>query len=399
MIDLLSFVSLPRTRLYSFLMILAIGVAVFSAGCGIDSSGTSSEEGPHDDHAHDEHAGHDDSQGAEPLTLSAESLSSLRVETVDVVEASIGATRQFPGRVVPIPDQESMVTSLLTGRIERVFVNEGDRVRRGQPVAVVNGPMLGDLVAELRHTYIDLKRQQRLRDRDVGIEKNLLAAQTAHAAARQHLRALGLSSEEVSTLARQTEDAEGVRLRAPTSGVVLERRATQGGPVKPGDVLLHVANLSPIWVEADVYEDDLPLLSEGMDVTVHSSRGNDAEHTGRLLQILPDIDKQRRVATARIQVENEGRSLRPGMYASVRVDTGGEMQPALPTEAIMTDGTESYVIVAENDSTFRRIAVSAAADGAGRVAVPELELGTRVVTIGAFQIASTMSGVEAGHSH
>jgi hypothetical protein len=87
------------------------------------------------------------------------------------------------------------------------------------------------------------------------------------------------------------------------------------------------------------------------------------------------------------------------MYVTAEVATGTDVQPALPTRAIMTDGTQSYVIVAESDSTFRRVPVAAPADGDGQVAVPELPVGTRVVTTGAFQIASAMSGVEAGHAH
>ena len=226
-----------------------------------------------------------------------------------------------------------------------------------------------------------------------------MEARTAYAAARQHLRALGLSAGEVESLATGEHDAGGVHLRAPTSGVVLERTATQGGPVAPGQVLFHLADLSPIWVEADAYERDLPLLEEGMGVQVRTASGGERTHPGTIRQILPNVDQERRVATVRIQLPNEDGSLRPGMYASAHVATTGKTQPALPTRAIMTDGTRSYVIVAKNDSTFQRVDVQAPADGSGQVAVPELPVGMRVVTTGAFQIASAMSGVEAGHAH
>jgi RND family efflux transporter MFP subunit len=390
---------------------LAIGLLV--TGCGTDgpaaeaahtgdtaSRTSQAHDDGHEDGAHGgEH--HDDHGSAESgaITLPTASLASLRIETVDVTEAPVGATRQFPGRVVPVPDQEGMVTSLLEGRIERVLANEGDRVQAGQSLAVVTGPRLGDLIAELRHAYIDLERQQRLADRDVGIEKNLQAAQTAFAAARQHLRALGLSAEEVDAMATATHDASGIQLRAPTSGVILKRDATQGGPVTPGQVLFHLADLSPMWVEADVYERDLPLLEAGMDVRVGTTSEDGRVRPGTLRQILPNVDQERRVTTVRIQVPNEDEALRPGMYVTAEVATGTDVQPALPTRAIMTDGTQSYVIVAESDSTFRRVPVAAPADGDGQVAVPELPVGTRVVTTGAFQIASAMSGVEAGHAH
>jgi RND family efflux transporter MFP subunit len=386
--------------------VLVIGLLL--TGCGTESpadgagqADASTADAPqaHEDGAHSD-AQHDQgSAEGGAITLPAASLASLRVETVDVTEAPVGATRQFPGRVVPVPDQEGMVTALLVGRVERVLANEGDRVKAGDPLAVVTGPRLGDLIAELRHAHIDLERQRRLTDRGVGIEKNLQAAQTAFAAARQHLRALGLSAEEVDAMAASTDDANGIYLRAPTSGVILQRDATQGGPVSPGQVLFHLADLSPMWVEADVYERDLPLLTTGMDVRVRTASGDGRVHQGALRQILPDVDRERRVTTVRIQVPNDDEALRPGMYVTADVATGSDVQPALPTRAIMTDGTQSYVIVAENDSTFHRVPVAAPADGDGQVAVPELPVGTRVVTTGAFQIASAMSGVEAGHSH
>ena len=399
------FSTMLRSKALLLLTTLFLAFGLFTAGCRSDSAasdphnaqqGTEEYADAHgrDEEGHDEHG-----EGRAEITLSAASLSSLDLETVEVREAPVGATRQFPGRVVPVLDQEGMVTSLLEGRIERVMAGEGDLVRQGQPMAIVTGPQLGDLIAELRHTHADYKRQGRLAERGVGIGKNLVEARTAYTAARQHLRALGLSAEEIEAIATGEHDAAGVHLRAPTSGIVLKRTATRGGPVAPGQVLFHLADLSPIWVEADVYERDLPLLKEGMDVQVRTASGEGRAHRGTLRQILPDVDPERRVATVRIQVPNENEVLRPGMYANALVATSGEAQPALPASAIMTDGTHSYVIVTESDSTFRRVDVQAPADGNGRVAVPELPVGTRVVTSGAFQIASAMSGVEAGHSH
>ena len=378
---------------------LALVLGLLLAGCG--SSGDAPDEHGHDEHAEADEHGHDEHEegGQREVTLASASLASLDLETIEVQEAPVGAMQEFPGRVVPVPDQEAMVTSLLEGRIERVLTNEGDRVQAGQTVAVVTGPELGDLIAELRHTRADLERQQRLSERGVGIRKNLVEAQTAYDAARQHLRAIGLSAEEIEAIATGEHDADGVHLRAPTSGIILKRTATQGGPVAPGQVLFHVADLTPIWVEADVYERDLSLLRGGMDVRVRAVSGGDRAYRGTVRQILPNVDQERRVATVRIQLSNEDEALKPGMYASVDVATAGEAQPALPVDAIMTDGTRSYVIVAESDSTFRRVDVGAPADAAGFVAVPELPLGTRVVTTGAFQIHSAMSGVEAGHAH
>lgn len=384
--------SLPTVALAC--VMLAAGVAL--TGCGTEGA-PDETAAHHDEHAHD-HDEHGE-EGSRELTLTRVQLASMDIETVAVEEASVGRVLELPGRVVPVPDQEALVTSLIDGRIERVFVNEGERVRAGQPVAVVTGAALGDYLAELRRSRADLERQERLTARGVGVRRSLIDAQTAHAAARQHLRALGFTAEEIETLATGDEVMGGMPLRAPIGGVVLDRTATLGGPVAPGQVLFRIVRLAPIWVEADAYEQDLDPLREGADARVRAAATPDATHQGTVQQILPNVDQERRVATLRIQLPNDGERLKPGMFATIDVLTAGDEQPALPVDAIQTDGEQSYVIVAESDSTFRRVDVAASADGAGYVAVPELTLGTRVVTAGAFQIHSAMTGVEAGHAH
>jgi len=366
-------------------MILLLTALTF-VGCGGD---------PPPQHADD---GHSDEEQTE-LVLATAALAAIDIETVEVAEATVGSIRRFPGRVVPVADQEGMVTSLMEGRIERVMAGEGDVVRRGQPRAVVTGPELGDHIAELQHARADVDRQQRLADRGVGIEKHLLAARTSYAAARQHLRAIGMSADEIEELATGDQELDGIVLRSPTNGIVLERTATLGGPVAPGQVLFRVADLSPVWVDADLYERDASRVESGMDVSIHTPVNDGAVARGIVLHILPDVDSERRVSTVRIRVPNGDGLLRPGMYVDARVATGGDVLPSLPADAVQTDGTESFVVVAVNDSTFRRVHVAAPVESGDRVAMPELALGTRVVTRGAFQISSAMGGVEAGHAH
>jgi len=380
-------------------LLSTVGLLLVLSGCGANGEPSADPHDTHDEHAgeqgHDEHA----DEGRTEIVLTPRSLESVSIQTVEVREAPVGSMLEFPGRVVPVSDQEAMVTALIAGRVEQVFVNEGERVRMGQVVAVVNGPELGDLVAELRHARADLDRQERLSERRVGVEKHLVEARTALAAAHQHLRSIGLSPPEIIEIAGGTHDIDGVPLRAPVTGLILSRNATLGGPVSPGEVLFSMADLTPIWVEADVYERDLALVSPGMDVRVRAVSAIGSSHSGTIRQIMPIVDRERRVSTIRIQLPNEDEALKPGMYATVSVATAGKVLPSLPVDAILTNGTQSYVIVADNDSTFRRVDVRASADAAGAVAIPELSVGTRVVTTGAFQIHSAMQGVEAGHAH
>lgn len=386
----------------SILTLLLTGPLAIS-GCTGDATSTHDSTAEHtesDGHTddHDEHDDHDD-QGSAEITLSGQALAAVEIETIDVQPRPVGSVHQYNGRVVPIPDQEAMVTSMIGGRLERVLVNEGDRVRAGQTVAVISGPEIGQLVAEMQHAGADLATQKRLDERGVGIRKKLVEAQTVFNEAQHHLRSIGMTEDEIAAIASGENNPDGLSLKSPASGIVVARDATRGGPVEAGQVLFHIADLTPIWVEADVYERDLGTIMPGGTVTVHTVAGTSQRSEGIIRQVLPGIDRDRRVSVVQIQIDNRDSSLQPEMFVTVNVSSGSEIQPAVPVDAIMTDGIESFVIVAENDSTFRRVDIEASVDAAGNVAVPELPVGTRVVTTGAFQIHSAMSGVEAGHAH
>jgi multidrug efflux pump subunit AcrA (membrane-fusion protein) len=105
---------------------------------------------------------------------------------------------------------------------------------------------------------------------------------------------------------------------------------------------------------------------------------------------VPKVDEERRAVSARIRLDNADGALRPGMFATARVAITGDAQPALPSNAIMTDENGTYVIVDEGDNTYRRQPVDAPADADGFVVIPELQPGTEVVMDGAFQIMSAI---------
>lgn len=328
------------------------------------------------------------------ITLSAAQVSAIGVETVEVSLNVVGDPLALPGRVLPEPDREAYVTSLLAGRIDSVFVTLGDIVRASQPVAHITSPALGDLIADLKRTHAENERQIRLTNRGVGIRKNLEDANTNFAAARQSLLSIGFSPENLARLLAD-EDASGLTLVAPISGYVLERNAILGGPVAEGERLFYLAALNPIIVSADAFERDLVRLQKGIEVTVTTPGGPLHLYTGRITDIVPQVDPDKRTVTVRIRLPNPDGFLKPGMYATVLVNPIRDASVhTLPADAIRSDNRGSYVLVARNDTTFERTAVAAQVGASGFVAVPELALGTRVVTLGGYQVMSAMNGVE-----
>ena len=324
------------------------------------------------------------------ITLTSDERDELQVTTIAVEERPVTTYLSLPARVLPEANQQAYVTSLVSGRVEALNVGVGAAVRKGQVLAEITAPGLSQRVAELRQARDELDRQQRLQERGVGLTKNLKAAERAWASARQELRSIGVRADRIERVARGDEDLSTLPMEAPMSGVVLDRMAALGSPVDAGMELFYVVDLQPIRVVADVFERHLEQVREGQTVTVTTPMNPDRTYESTIAQLVPKVDEERRAVSARIRLDNADGALRPGMFATARVAITGDAQPALPSNAIMTDENGTYVIVDEGNNTYRRQPVDAPADADGFVVIPELQPGTEVVMEGAFQIMSAI---------
>lgn len=335
------------------------------------------------------------SSPSDQITLTADEVAELQINTISVEERPVTSYLSLPARVLPEANQQAYVTSLVSGRVEALHVGVGATVEQGQVLAEVTAPGLSQRVAALRQARDELDRQQRLNERGVGLSKNLNAAERVWAAARQELRSIGVEADRIERVARGDEDLSTLPMEAPMSGVVLDRMAALGSPVAAGMELFYVVDLQPIRVVADVFERSLGRVREGQRVTVTTPTNPDRTHESTIAQLVPKVDEERRAVSARLRLDNADGALRPGMFATARVEITGDVQPALPSDAIMADENGTYVIVDEGNHTYRRQAVDAAADAEGYVMVPELAPGTKVVMAGAFQIMSAIDDQQA----
>jgi RND family efflux transporter MFP subunit len=325
------------------------------------------------------------------IRLSEAELEEVDPATVEVAERPVTTTLKLPATVRPAADQEAFVTSLVDGRVERLRVGNGAPVAQGEVVADVAAPDLSRMVADLRQARDDLDRQRRLEERDVAVEKNVRAAERSWQAARQRLRAIGVRPARLEKVAAGTEDMSTLPLEAPIDGVVLDRTAVLGAPVQQGDRLYRIADLQPIRVVASVFERNLGQVREGQRVTVTTPMNPERTYRSTVEQVTPQVEDESRAARARVRLDNEDGSLRPGMYASVQVRRTSDPQAALPADVLLTDRSGAYVLVREGPRAFRRVYVEANAEKEGDVAVPSLDVGTEVVAQGAYQIVSALN--------
>jgi Cu(I)/Ag(I) efflux system membrane fusion protein len=327
-----------------------------------------------------------------------------RIRTTQAQRLGSGKVeRRLLGRVDYDERSLRTVTAWIGGRIERLHVSTtGERVKRGQVIATLYSP-------EVYNSHQDLiqARQQLERLQSGATPSARRAAEAALDAARDRLRLIGMPRAELRSMERATKPSERVRIRTPFGGTVIERLATQGNYVKTGSGLYRVADLSRLWVQLDAYESDLPVLHSGQDVTLRVEALPGETFQGRVTFVDPVLDPKTRTARVRIEVNNQDRRLRPGMFveATVQSAAGGKTTEAtplvIPATAPLFTGRRSVVYVEVNDQdtpTYEARDVTLGPRmGELYPVLSGLDEGDRVVVHGAFAIDADLQ-IRGGES-
>ena len=235
------------------------------------------------------------------------------------------------------------------GFIETLYVNfTGQAVRRGDPLLSVYSP---DLLA----TEQELILAERMHS-DIG--------KTLAEAARNRLLLWDMSPADIDRVARSGKPVRAVTLRSPVSGLVLTKNALPGARVMPGDTLYVIADLSSVWILADVYESDLPFVHAGQMAQVTLSSSGQS-WTGPVTFVAPVVDEATRTAKVRIELANPAGLLKPDMYADVTLQKPVGDVITVPDSAVMQTGTRSIIFVqtAPGQFTPREVRTGAKAEG------------------------------------
>jgi RND family efflux transporter MFP subunit len=192
-------------------------------------------------------------------------------------------------------------------------------------------------------------------------------------------------------------------VRAPLSGYVTKVNKSIGEQVAPGEAIVEISNLNTVWVEAPIFEKDLSRLAGNISVTFTTPAYPDQEFKGTVVDIGTVIDEQTRAAKVIFQLPNDGRALRLGMQANVRLDAGEQVTAMMiPKEAVLEHEGKKIVYVLLSGEEFERREVTIGDELVGKVAVlAGLNKGERVVTQGAYQLKlQELQPAEAGaHTH
>jgi RND family efflux transporter MFP subunit len=234
------------------------------------------------------------------------------------------------------------------GWIEELFVDyTGQFVEVGQPLFTLYSQ---ELLTTQQEYLLALESRDRLQDSQVA-DARLYADRLVDAAA-QRLALWDLPPEAVRGLDEGREPSRTMPFRSPVSGFVIAKQATQGQHVSAGESLYTVADLSEVWVEADLYEEELTLVNEGARATVTVAAYPGEPVQGRVIYIYPFVEEQTRTIRVRVALQNPRGRLKPGMYADVAFDVSLGEAVVVPTNALLDSGTEQHVFVSHGDGYF-----------------------------------------------
>ena len=270
------------------------------------------------------------------------------VRTELVVKRPLKHTIRTVGLVALADDRVRAVNTKIDGWVEQLFVDQlGQQVVKGQPLLSIYSPAL---VAAQQEYLLALRNQKRLAsshyaDITQGASRLLDAART-------RLSYWDISPEQVQKLAQTGTPSKTVTLYSEQGGIVTSKKVLQGGQVKAGQELLQIADLSTLWVNADIYEYELEWIKKGQQAEVELPM-LDTTLSGRIDYIYPYLDNATRTVKARIVVANPDLAFKPGMFANVRIAAKTAAQVlAIPESALLNSGKEQTVFIDQGEGRF-----------------------------------------------
>jgi cobalt-zinc-cadmium efflux system membrane fusion protein len=367
----------------------------------------------------------------------------IHMKLAQAEEQTVARQITATGRVVPAANSQAMVAPPVGGIVSnRNLPRVGQHVARGQTIAIIQQVATSAEQAQVRaaaaslslenarleadrrtasgeveaaRVRVDLAtkeaaRAQRLYERKAFSERQMQAAEADLRAAKAQFDAAVKRLEALENPGAAERTRAGVgsanasyTIRAPLSGYVTKVNKSIGEQVAAGEAIVEISNLDTVWIEAPIFEKDLSRLAGNVSATFTTPAYPDQEFKGTVVDIGAVIDEQTRATKVIFQLPNDGRALRLGMQANVRLDAGEQVTAMMiPKEAVLEHEGKKIVYVLLSGEEFERREVTIGDELSGKVAVLSgLNKGERVVTQGAYQLKlQELQPAEAGaHTH
>ena len=338
------------------------------------------------------------STAREDVTIDPRRQQLIGVKTVPVTREPLDRTVRAVGAVRYDETKLADINVKVEGWIRDLSVDyTGQPIEKGQRLFTLYSP---DLLATQNEYLLALKTRDQLQQSPIPDARQ--RADELVVSARQRLALWDLPAEDLRALDEKRQAQEAVVFRSPVSGFVTDKTAVQGLHVMAGQSLYKVADVSTVWVEADVYENELAGVRTGETATVTLDAYPGERFTGRVIYIYPYVDEKTRTNKVRFGFANRGGRLKPGMYANVELKLRGGMGSIVPTNAVLDSGTEQIVFVAKGDGIFepRKVKIGRRLDDTTQI-LEGVKEGEQVATGATFfldsesQLRAALQGYEA----
>lgn len=329
------------------------------------------------------------------------------IEQAQIVELAV--VQKVSGRIEANEQRTTRIGSSITGRVTQVMAEVGDRVKAGQPLAKLASPELSNaqlgFLRALSATKLaerSVERAQQLVTADVignaelqRREVELSVARAELRAATDQLRLIGLSEALIERLRETGALASEVAITANRTGIVVERKVSQGQVAQPGDPLFTVADLSNVWVVGALPEQDANSVHLNQLVEVEVAAIGKQKLKGRIVFVSDTVQQDTRTVPIRTSVENPKFELKPQMLATLHLSGGLRKQLAVPGSAVVRENDKDYVFVQIEKNHFRLTEVELdPAAGELRPVKKGISEGTFIVVDGSFHLNSQRKRAE-----
>ena len=399
-------------------LIAAMAAIVLSACSGESSTGADKIAAKKDEHGHDNkgesHAGEKGSDHAhgEKTPGAALKLTDAEINqagiTIDIVaEEPVRESVVVTATIQANQDRMAHVAPRVPGRIVKVDATLGQRVAGGQALALLDSIDVGEARSAFRQARseaalarADFDRYDRLYKDKIVPQKEVLRARSQLEKTEATVRAAADKLKMLGT----SPDGQGsmFTVTAPFAGTLIEKKAVLGELAEPKDSLFTVADLSTLWIEANLFERDLGKVRVGADATVTVSAYPNETFQGKLRYISNAMDKETRTARARIELPNSGDKLKLEMFATAVIQTESEAKALIVPDAAVVLINNQPTVYVEHSDGFEPMVVELGDKLRGRVVVKSgIKAGDTVVTSGAYALkARQLKGqLGSGHAH
>ena len=324
------------------------------------------------------------------VEISSQQQQLIGVKTVKVSFKSIQKVIRTVGRIEADERKQTTINTKIEGWIEKLYVDyTGRYVKKGEPLVEIYSP---ELLATQQEFLGVLKWAAQSSDKKKDDTLGLMLAKDATAsldAARQRLRLWDISDAQIKQIEQTGKPVRTLTLYSPVSGFVTQKMAVQGMKVMPGEKLFDIADLSTLWIVADIYEYELPFVKVGQPAQITLSYFPGKQLSSKIDYIYPTISADTRTAKIRLTLPNPGGQLKPQMFTNVEIRISLGKKLVIPESAVIDTGTSQVVYVDKGEGVFepREVELGLRADGAVEV-LRGIKAGEKVVSSANFLIDS-----------